>query len=128
MASATSSSARSQLGTVACRFLLLGIAWLWPSASLAGSAEVWTEARNALAEGMFLESGLGDFAGACQHYERGLALDDLEPELEAELLIRLSAGREMLGDLDSASAILLLSSLPFSGGALARRRHGHFSQ
>jgi len=66
----------------------------------------WTEARELLAEGTFLESGLGDQAGANALYERGLEMEDLEPELEAELLFRLAEGRERMGDRDSAAELL----------------------
>lgn len=86
--------------------LLLMLLALAPVHARAGDEAAWTEARAAIAEGMYLESGLGDFSGACKAYERGLALEGLEPEIEAELLIRLAAGREMLGDLDTASEIL----------------------
>jgi hypothetical protein len=86
--------------------LILALLVLAPSFASAEDEAAWTKARAAIAEGMFMESGLGDFSGACKAYERGLAVEGLEPELEAELLIRLAAGREMLGDLDTASEIL----------------------
>ena len=105
MGSATSSSADQGPLLV---LPLLGLFCLAPSLAMAQNPADWAEARAAIAEGMYLESGLGDFAGACQAYERGLGLQGLEPTVEAELLIRLAAGREMLGDLDSAAEVLEL--------------------
>ncbi len=66
-------------------------------------ADTWQQARSLIAEGMYLESGLGDYAGATSLYEKGLALDGLSADIEAELLFRLAEGRERLGDLDSAA-------------------------
>lgn len=76
------------------------------TAQVAGAdtgADTWQDARSLIAEGMYLESGLGDYEGAATLYEEGLGLDGLAPDIEAELLFRLAEGRERLGDLDAAT-------------------------
>ncbi len=82
-----------------------------PPPALAGeeadaAADPWREARDLLAEGLFLESSMGDYGAACDLYERGLQIPDIDHNLRAELMYRLATGRERLGSLDSASATL----------------------
>ncbi len=95
MGSATSSWA-SRLGLIA---LLLAS----PAAAQPGEGDAWQRARTLIAEGMYLESGLGDYAGAAELYRQGLGIANLPAELEAELLFRLAEGSERLGDLEGAS-------------------------
>jgi hypothetical protein len=73
------------------------------AAAQSGDGDAWQQARTLIAEGMYLESGLGDFAGAAELYRTGLAIDGLPAELEAELMFRLGEGSERLGDLEGAS-------------------------
>ncbi len=103
---ATSSWAR-RLTTAALPALALTLAVAPRAQERAGGGsddDPWRVARAVLSEAMYLESGLGDLHGACDHYEDGLRIEDLDPELEAELLFRLGAARERLGQTEEATA------------------------
>ena len=88
---ATSSSVRWARNVVVC----LAITSLPVVASAQAS---WEEIHQLIAEGLYLESALGDYAAATNLYERGLEREGLEPEQQAELMFRAASGHERLGD------------------------------
>jgi len=66
---------------------------------LTASAEsVWEQTHQLIAEGLYLESALGDYEAATRLYERGLKQEGLEPQQQAELMYRAASGHERLGD------------------------------
>ncbi|MCO4771700.1 MAG: hypothetical protein KDA24_16830 [Deltaproteobacteria bacterium] len=72
--------------------------------------------RDVIADGLYLESGMGDLAGAAARYESLLARDDVPTHLRAEALLRLGLARERLADVAAAEAAYaqLLEELPSS--------------
>ncbi len=100
MGSATSLSARAVGAATAVLMAILAT----PPAAAESGGDAWQRARALIAEGMYLESGLGDYAGAAELYGQGLEIGGLSPEKEAELMFRLGEGRERLGDREGATS------------------------
>lgn len=72
--------------------------------------------RDVLADGLYLESGMGDYAGASKRYESILAREDVPDHLRAEALVRVGLARERLGEVEAAESAyrLLLKDLSSS--------------
>lgn len=100
---ATSSWARAPIRALP---IVLALAVATAPRAEEGSAgeDPWRTAREVLSQAMYLESGLGDLQAACDLYEEGLHIEGLDPEFEAELLFRLGAARERMGQSAEAAA------------------------
>ena len=73
-------------------------------------------ARDVIADGLYLESGMGDLTGAAQRYQTVIDTEGVADHLRAEALLRLGLARERLDDVTSAEAAyrMLLDELPGS--------------
>jgi hypothetical protein len=104
-----------RLGSALLAALLLatGVASGQPSP---GSDDAARAPRDLIADGLYLESGMGDYAGAAAVYSSVADRDDVPEHLRSEALLRLGLARERLGDVAAAEAdyARLLSELPTS--------------
>lgn len=93
------------LGAVLLSFPLSGVA-----------EEAAPSARELLADGLYLESGMGDYRAAATRYESVIARDDVPEHLRAEALLRVGLARERLDQVEAAESAyrLLLEDLPSS--------------
>ncbi len=72
--------------------------------------------REVIADGLYLESGMGDHAGAAGRYESVLARSDVPDHLRAEAFLRLGLARERLQEIGKAEEAYatLIEELPGS--------------
>ncbi|MCK6526339.1 hypothetical protein L6R50_01840 [Myxococcota bacterium] len=61
-------------------------------------------ARELLGDGLYLESGMGDYRGAVERYRQAAALSDVDPGTRGEVLFRLGHALERLGERAEAGA------------------------
>jgi len=67
-----------------------------PGLAVAGPR--WDATHQIIAEGLYLESAVGDYAAATRLYEQALDQEGIEPEQQAELMFRAASGHERMGD------------------------------
>jgi len=92
--------------------LLVGL--LLGTPALAADGE--PPAREVIADGLYLESGMGDHEGAARQYESVLARADVPEHLRAEAYLRLGLARERLEEVGKAEEAYaaLIAELPGS--------------
>jgi len=61
------------------------------------------QARTLIGEGLYLESGMGEYREATDRYRQAAALPGVGPAVRAEVLFHLGEARERLGDLRAAA-------------------------